>query len=73
MLRVCIGHFSFGQNVAFHRTILEERLKIIKRSVRQRSGKKLEEPRVERSGSGFMRISSFMCCKFLLFRIVFEW
>jgi hypothetical protein len=38
---------------------------MIKRSVRQRIRRKLEEPRVQLSACGLGRIFSFVCCKFL--------
>ncbi|KAH9209995.1 hypothetical protein DL95DRAFT_393930 [Leptodontidium sp. 2 PMI_412] len=65
VLRVCAGHLSFGQNVPFHRTILGEKPKMIKRGVRQLIRKKLEEPRVACSACGLGRIFSSICCKFL--------
>ncbi|KAG4412400.1 hypothetical protein IFR04_014468 [Cadophora malorum] len=65
VLRVCAGHLGFGQNVPFHRTILGEKPKMIKRGVRQLIRKKLEEPRVACSACGLGRIFSSICCKFL--------
>ena len=59
------GHLGFRENVAFHRTTLEEKPRKIKRGVRQCIRKRLEGLRVERSGCGLGHIISFICFKLL--------